>query len=214
MTSEQHLREIMCEIGRRLWQLGMVAANEGNISVRLDGETILCTPTGVSKGFMAADEMAKLSLDGEVFSDVKASSEVALHLEAYRSRPDVNAAVHAHPPAATGYGISGRPLPVNILAETATVFREVPVADYGTPGTQEVVVAVRPHLQGHNAILLRNHGALTLGRDLWQAYYYMEMLENFARTALVTVQLGSALEIPPDKLRELYELRRELGYER
>jgi len=121
--------------------------------------------------------------------------------------------VHAHPPLATGYAISGQPLPVNILAETVTAFREVPVAECATPGTQEVVTAVRPHLAKHDAILLMNHGALTLGADLEQAYFRMEILEHFAKTALAVAQLGSAQEIPPEQLEQLYALRRKLGYE-
>ncbi len=213
MSDEKALRELICEVGRRLWQLGMVAANDGNISVRLDEETVLCTPSGVSKGFMLPDIMAKLTVDGEVLGDAEASSEVAMHLEAYRVRADVNAVVHAHPPLATGYAISGRPLPVNILAETVTAFREVPVAECATPGTQEVVTAVQPHLAKHDAILLMNHGALTLGADLEQAYFRMEILEHFAKTALAVAQLGSAQEIPPEQLEQLYALRRKLGYE-
>ncbi len=213
MDDESALRELICEIGRRLWQLGMVAANDGNISVRLDDGTILCTSAGISKGFMAPASIAKLSMDGEALGDTEASSEVAMHLEAYRVRADVNAVVHAHPPVATGYATSGRSLPVKILAETVTAFREVPVAEYATPGTQEVVIAVRPHLANHDALLLMNHGALTLGRDLEQAYFRMEILEHFAKTALVVAQLGSAQEIPPEQLEQLYALRRKLGYE-
>jgi L-fuculose-phosphate aldolase len=213
MSDEVALREAICEVGRRLWQLQMVAANDGNISVRMDQDTVLCTPAGVSKGFMEPDMIARVGVDGKALGDAGASSEVAMHLEAYRLRSDANAVVHAHPAVATGYAVSGLPLPVNLLAEAVTAFGEIPVATYATPGTPEVVEAVRPYLGKHNVLLLKNHGALTLGTDLWQAYYRMEILEHFARTALVAAQLGAADEIPSDRLEQLHALRRSLGYE-
>ena len=211
MQDQMAAREAICEIGRRLWQLQMVAANDGNISVRMSDGTVLCTPAGVSKGFMKPEMIARVSADGETLDDATPSSELAMHLEAYRLRREVGAVVHAHPPVATGYAISGLPLPVNLLAETVTAFGQVPVAPYAMPGTHEVVEAVRPLLLDHNAVLLKNHGALTLGGDLFQAYYRMEVLEHFARTALVVAQLGAADEIPSDRLEALHARRRELG---
>ena len=213
MNELESVAEAICEIGRRLWQLGMVAANEGNISVRVAPERVICTPTGVSKGFMSPDEMAELSVEGKLLNGKPVTSEVALHLEVYRVRPDINAVVHAHPTVATAYAISGQPPPLNTLAETALVFRDLPIAAYGTAGTREIVDTVAPHLPDHNAILMQNHGALTLGEDLMEAYYRMEILEKFCRTALAVAQLGSAEKIPYEKLAELYAVRRELGYE-
>ncbi|MFP3903864.1 MAG: class II aldolase/adducin family protein [Armatimonadota bacterium] len=211
--AEKQLREDICEAGRRLWQRGMVASNEGNISARLDEERIICTPTGVSKGFMDPAEMALVAMDGEVLCDVEPSSEVGLHLAAYDERPDVRAVVHAHPPTATGYAIAGQLPPVNILSETATVFRHVPIAPYATPGTEDVAEAVRPLLADADAILMKNHGAVTVAVDLWEAYYRMEVLENFTRTALVAHLLGGAEAIPPDDLEILHEIRRQMGLE-
>ncbi len=214
MTDELIIAEAICNVGRHLWERGMVASNEGNISARLADGTILCTPTGVSKGFMTPEGLAKLNMAGDVLNGVAASSEVMMHLEAYRLRADVNAVVHAHPPVATGWGIAGRSLPANILAETATIFKEVPIAPYATPGTAEVAASLRPYLPDHDAILLKNHGALTLADDIDEAYYRMEILENFAKTALVAVQLGGPQEIPTEKVTVLHEIRRRLGLER
>ncbi len=210
---EKQLREDICEAGRRLWQRAMVASNEGNISARLDEDRIVCTPTGVSKGFMEPAEMALVAMDGTVLSEVKASSEVGLHLAAYEERPDVYAVVHAHPPIATGYAIAGQVPPVNILSETATVFKHVPIAPYATPGTAEVAAAVRPLLADADVILMKNHGAVTMAPDLWEAYQRMEVLENFTQTALVAHLLGGAESIPPDEIETLHEIGREMGLE-
>ncbi|MFO7947948.1 MAG: class II aldolase/adducin family protein [Armatimonadota bacterium] len=210
---EKQLRQDICEVGWRLWQRGMVASNEGNISARLDEDRIICTPTGVSKGFMDPGEMAVVSMNGEPLSDVQASSEVGLHLAAYDERPDVWAVVHAHPPTATGYAIAGQVPPVNILSETATIFKHVPIAPYATPGTAEVAAAVRPLLAEADVVLMKNHGAVTVAGDLWEAYHRMEVLENFTQTALVAHLLGGAEAIPPDDLETLHEIRRQMGLE-
>lgn len=209
--TQRRLRQQICEVGRRLWDRQMVASNEGNISARLDDQRIICTPTGVSKGFMEPGRLPLMSMDGEVFGDAQPSSEIALHLAVYDERPDVGAVVHAHPPTATGFAISGTAPPANILSETATLFKSVPIAEYATPGTDEVPDAVRPLLDGADVILLKNHGALTVAPDLLEAYHRMEVLENFARTALVAHLLGGAEEIPPDEVEALHQKRREMG---
>jgi len=206
MADEQAIREEMCTFGHRLWLRGMVAANDGNISVRLPDGCILCTPAGVSKGYMDPDALSKLSADGELRSGAKQTSEVGMHLEVYRLRPDINAVVHAHPAAATGWAIGGREFPVGILAEAVAAFGHVPVADYATPGTPRVAEVVRPHVCSANAVLLMNHGAMTLGEDLEQAYYRMEVLEHVAQTALAALQAacGAPLqEVPEAGLKDI-----------
>lgn len=212
--TQRQLREDICEVGRRLWQRQMVASNEGNISARLDDERIICTPTGVSKGFMDPGGLAVLTIGGDVLGDARPSSEVALHLAVYEERPDVRAVVHAHPPTATGFAIAGIAPPANILSETATIFKSVPIAEFAMPGTEEVPEVVRPLLQDADVILLKNHGALTVAPDLFEAYHRMEVLENFTRTALVAHLLGGAQEIPAEALEALHEKRREMGLDR
>ncbi len=206
MADEQTLREEICKFGHRLWLRGMVAANDGNISVRLPDGCVLCTPAGVSKGFMEPEALSRLSVDGELLSGARQTSEVGMHLEVYRRRPDINAVVHAHPAAATGWAIGGREFPVGILAEAVAAFGHVPVAEYATPGTRGVAEVVRPHVGSANAVLLMNHGAMTLGEDLEQAYYRMEVLEHVAQTAIAALQAagGAPLqEVPETGLKEI-----------
>lgn len=206
MADEQALREEICRFGHRLWLRGMVAANDGNISVRLSDGSVLCTPAGVSKGFMEPADLSKLSAEGELLSGARQTSEIGMHLEVYRLRAEVNAVVHAHPAAATGWVIGGREFPVGILAEAVAAFGHVPVAEYATPGTPRVAEAVRPHLATANAIMLLNHGAMTLGEGLEQAYYRMEVLEHVAQTALAAVQAagGAPLqEVPAAGSKEI-----------
>ncbi|HCU37097.1 MAG TPA: class II aldolase family protein [Armatimonadetes bacterium] len=206
MLDEKTVREAICTFGHRLWLRGMVAANDGNISVRLPDGSVLCTPAGVSKGFMEPDALSKLSADGELLSGARQTSEVGMHLEVYRLRTGINAVVHAHPAAATGWAIGGREFPVGILAEAVAAFGHVPVAEYATPGTARVADVVRPHLGTANAVLLMNHGAMTLGEDLEQAYYRMEVLEHVAQTALAAVQAAAGAplqEVPEAGLNEI-----------
>lgn len=206
MADEQAIRDEICKFGHRLWLRGMVAANDGNISVRLPDGSVLCTPAGVSKGFMVPDALSKLSADGEQLSGARQTSEIGMHLEVYRLRAEINAVVHAHPAAATGWAIGGREFPVGILAEAVAAFGHVPVADFATPGTPRVAEVVRPLVGSANAVLLMNHGAMTLGEDLEQAYYRMEVLEHVAQTAIAAVQAagGAPLqEVPETGLNEI-----------
>ena len=181
------------EVGRRLWTRGYVASNDGNISVRLDAERLLMTPASVSKGFMTADMMVVTDLEGRLLSGApgrKPSSEIQMHLVVYRERPDVGAVVHAHPPLSTGFAVAGIPLDRAVLAEVVTTLGSIPIAEYGTPSTQELADAVAPYVRMHDGLLLANHGALALGRDLFGAYYKMETIEHFARISLVARMLG------------------------
>lgn len=196
---ETQAREMMCEVGRRLWQVGFAPANAGNLTVRLDAERLLCTPTLVSKGFMNPEDMVLLDLQGKPLGPGRASSEVLMHLEVYRQRPDVGGVVHVHPPVVTGFAAAGLALPCDILTEVLGTFGEVPLVPLSVPGTPEVPDNLSPFLRSHEAFLLANHGALTIGPDLLQALYRMEILEHAAQVALVAHQLGGASVIPPDR---------------
>lgn len=206
---EYKIREQICEVGHNLWQLGFVAANDGNISVKLDDGTFLATPTGTSKRILKPEMLIKMNANNEIVhcpEGFKPSSEFKMHLRCYRERPEINAVVHAHPPTATGYAIAHIPLDEYTMPEAIIFLGSVPIAPYGTPGTEEVPDSVAPFLPDHDTILLMNHGALTVGVDLTQAYYRMETLEHFAKVSLVAHQLGGAVELERGKIDECCEI--------
>jgi L-fuculose-phosphate aldolase len=212
VSSEQQLRADIVEIGRRLYARGYTASNDGNISVRLDGERLLMTPSGVCKGFMNAGMMCITDVDGrKLAGDRDPSSEMQMHLEVYRRRPDVNAVVHAHPPIATGFAVAGIPLDKAVLAEVVTTLGSVPIAEYATPSTKELPEAVRQYVQAHDGMLLANHGALTLGKDLFSAYYKMETIEHFAHISLVARLLGGERLLSREEVFRLQDLRGRYG---
>lgn len=214
MQSELNLRNYICEIGRRLWIRGYVAANDGNITVRLPEGYLLSTPTGVSKGFMTPDMIIKVDLAGNVIcGDLAPSSELLMHLAVYKRRSDVNAVVHAHPPAATGFAVAGRSLCRPVTPEVIVSLGEVPLAPYGTPSTLELAASIVDLLPNHDGMLLQNHGVLTLGADLYSAYFKMETIELAAQVSLNASLLGGAREIEPENVERLVAMRRKMpGY--
>lgn len=212
MRSELELKQDIVEVGRRIWLRGYVASNDGNISVRIGPDEFLCTPTGVSKGFMTSEMIIKVNGAGELLSgNLKPSSEIRMHLGVYRDRPDVNGVVHAHPPISTAFAVAGIPLFKKILPEVIITLGEIPLAEYGTPSTDEIPQAIAKFLQDHDAFLLENHGALTLGTDVYNAYYKMETMEHFASISLAARQLGGERELPPERVAQLMEVRKKLG---
>jgi L-fuculose-phosphate aldolase len=214
MLDDTQLRADICEVGRRLWTRGFVASNDGNISVRLGPDRLLVTPANVSKGFMTPDMMVVTDLDGTLVSAApgrRASSELLMHLVAYRQRPDVGAVVHAHPPLSTGFAVAGIPLDRAVLAEVVTTLGSIPIAEYGTPSTRELAAAVEPYVKAHDGLLLANHGALALGPDLFAAYYKMETIEHFARISLVARLLGGERLLSREEVGRLQALRGSYG---
>jgi L-fuculose-phosphate aldolase len=210
--SEAQARVEIVEVGRRLYARGYVASNDGNISVRLDERRILTTPKSVSKGFMTPDMMCVVDPDGsKLAGDRDPSSELLMHLEVYRQRPDANAVVHAHPPLATGFAVAGIPLDRAILAEVVTTLGSVPIAEYGTPSTRELPDAVRHYIKAHDGLLLANHGALTVAHELYAAYYKMETIEHFAKISLVARLLGGERLLTQEEVRRLQALRGSYG---
>lgn len=207
-------KEQILEIGRRMYQKGFVAANDGNISCRIDNDTILTTPTGVSKGFMDADMIVKMTLSGKVLSggDYKPSSEVKMHLRAYRENPEIRAVVHAHPPVATSFAIAGIGLDQPILTEAIMSLGNIPIAKYATPGTDEVPDSIAPFCNGYNAVLLANHGALTWGNSLMQAYYRLESVEMYATIMMYTGNIiGKSNKLSCEQIAPLLDTRAKLG---
>jgi L-fuculose-phosphate aldolase len=211
-TTESQLRADIVEVGRRMYARGYTASNDGNISVRLGADRLLMTPKSVCKGFMTPDMMCVTDLDGrKLQGDRDPSSEMLMHLEVYRQRPDVQAVVHAHPPTATGFAVAGIPLDRAVLAEVLTTLGSIPIAEYATPSTSELPEAVRRYIKAHDGMLLANHGALTAGTDLFSAYYKMETIEHFAHISLVARMLGRENLIARDEVLRLQELRGTYG---
>ncbi|MEP7308302.1 MAG: class II aldolase/adducin family protein [Acidobacteriota bacterium] len=212
MTAEGALRADIVEVGRRLYARAYTASNDGNISVRLGGDRLLMTPKSVCKGFMTPDMMCITDLDGrKLQGDRDPSSEMLMHLEVYRQRPDVQAVVHAHPPIATGFAVAGLPLNKAVLAEVLTTLGSIPIAEYATPSTSELPAAVRKYIKAHDGMLLANHGALTAGADLFAAYYKMETIEHFAKISLVARLLGGENLIAREEVERLQGLRGTYG---
>jgi L-fuculose-phosphate aldolase len=212
MTAESTLRADIVEVGRRMYARGYTASNDGNISVRLGSDRLLMTPKSVCKGFMTPDMMCITDLEGrKLQGDRDPSSEMLMHLEVYRQRPDVQAVVHAHPPTATGFAVAGIPLDRAVLAEVLTTLGSIPIAEYATPSTRELPDAVRTYIKAHDGMLLANHGALTVGGDLYSAYYKMETIEHFAKISLVARLLGRENLISRDEVMRLQDLRGAYG---
>jgi L-fuculose-phosphate aldolase len=214
MSNEWEQKKMIIEIGRRIWQRGYVAANDGNITVRLNEKEILTTPTGVSKGFMTQDMIIKLNMEGHVLtsnSKYRPSSEVKMHLEVYQQRNDINAVIHTHPPYCTSFAVAGIPLDKCVLPEAVITLGAVPIAPYGTPSTMEIPDSIKPHIQNSDAVLLANHGALTLGIDLITAYHRTETLEHTAHIIYFAIQLGNVNMIPGPEVDKLMSLRERLN---
>jgi len=207
--SEVEARKLICEIGKRMYNRNYVAANDGNISVKIGPNTILTTPTGVSKGFMTPDMMVKMDLSGKVLAgEMKPSSEVKMHLRVYNENPTVTAVVHAHPPVATSFAVAGISLDKPILTEQIILLGDVLVAPYATPGTEEVPESIAPYCNDHNGVLLANHGALTWGNGLLQAYYRLESLEHYATILMYTNNIiNKANELNSSQIAELVKIR-------
>ena len=194
--------------GKLLHQNGLVAATDGNLSVRLEDGSILSTPTLMSKGMLEAGDLVIVDAQGRKLSGRReVSSEIAMHLFIYRTRPDVNAVVHAHPPTATGYAAAGIPLDTALCSEIVVTLGSVPLASYGTPGTTELAEALAPLIPDHQAILMANHGVVTYGQDLVTAFMNMETVEHYAKIALVTHMLGRQQPLSGQHLDKLHEIR-------
>ena len=205
----QEEREAVCRVGRLLYDRGYVAANDGNISVKVGEDRLLITPSGVSKGRMTPEMLLVTDLDGNVLEgDRHPSSEGKMHLEVYRGRPDVNAVVHAHPPVATAFAVCRRGLETPYLSELVAGLGQVPcTTSFAMLSTEEVPESVRPYLEDHNALLLANHGALAWGGDLWEAFDRLETVEHTAKIVLNAQLLGGGVPLTEAEVERLQGLR-------
>jgi L-fuculose-phosphate aldolase len=212
--NEYKLKEQICEIGRRLYNKGFAAANDGNITIRLNEREVLCTPTLISKGFMKPEDVCKVDYDGKQLAGArKRTSEVLLHLAVYRTRPDVQAVVHCHPPHATAFAVAGEPIPKCILPEVEVFLGEVPMAVYETPGTQKFAETIIPYVKDCNTIILANHGTVTFGPTLENAYFNTEIIDAYCRILILARQLGRVNFFTDEQTRELLDIKKRLGYD-
>lgn len=200
-------------LGRRMYEHDYVVTNDGNITVKVSPTEIWVTPTGVSKGYMTTDMMVKMDLDGNIVAgSYKPSSEIKMHLRVYRENPLVCGVVHAHPINATSFAIAGIPLDAPILVEAILQLGAVPIAHYAKPGTYDVADSIAPYCNDYNAVLLSNHGALTWGNSLMQAYNRMEVLETYAKMALNVYLLNRCRALSEQQITELQNLRADMGF--
>jgi len=215
MATEWEVKKQICEIGRRIYERRYVAANDGNISYRLGRGRYLCTPTGVSKGYLTPEMICVVNDQGEqIGGRWKRTSEIKLHLEIFHELPEINAVVHAHPPHATAFAVSGVPVPNCVLPEVEIFIGQVPLAQYDTPGSQDFAQTILPHLRNKaNTILLANHGAVACDKDLEQAYFHMETLDSYCQILLLSRDLGRIQQLPEPKVRELMDIKQGMGIE-
>ncbi len=212
--NEYKLREFICDIGRRVYNRGFAAANDGNISVRLNDKEVLCSPTMVCKGFMRPEDLCVVDYEGKQLRGTrKRSSEILLHLAVYRHNPKVNAVVHCHPPHATAFAVAGEPIPKCVLPEVEVFLGEVPIAIYETPGTQKFADTIIPFVQKSNTIILANHGTVTFGPDLEKAYWNSEIIDAYCRILILARQLGRVNYFTEGQTKELLDLKKRLGYD-
>ncbi len=207
-------RRDIIDVGRKLWERGLISGTDGNLSVRLPNGRILATVSGVPKGGMTDEHLVEISLDGTMLSRSKwkPSSEIKMHLVAYRQREDVFAVCHAHPPHATAFAVAGIGMTDCIIPEIIVALGSVPLAPYATPSTQEVPDSVAKYVTGSDAILLENHGALTLGRNIREAHWRMESIDHAARIILLARSLGGPNPISPENVEKLVRTRETLGF--
>lgn len=214
--SHPELRETICKVGHMLWDRTMVAANDGNITARIDDTTVLATPTGVSKGQLTPEMLIVVDLDNNIVEPApdgihKPTSEVKMHLRMYKVNPAIGGAVHAHPLHGTAFAIKGEALTKQMMPETAIAMPEIPLAPYGTPSTDAVPDSVEPFAFTHKVALLEQHGAFSWGSDVWDAYFQMERLEYTAQLTFLARMLQGERELPPDEIEKLIGMRKQYG---
>jgi L-fuculose-phosphate aldolase len=210
MTAYEVRQEIV-RVGKLLYDKGFIAAMDGNVSVRLDDNRVLSTPTCMCKGMMTAEDLVTVDMRGRRLDGFReVSSEIGMHLMIYRECPETNAIVHAHPPTATGFAAAGMALDQALVSEIVISLGVVPLAEYGTPGTQDLVDSLEPHVRNHRAVLMANHGVVAHAEDLFTAYMHMETVEHFAKIALTAQMLGKQKVLSPQQVAQLTEIRKKI----
>jgi L-fuculose-phosphate aldolase len=212
MHDVQQLKEAICEIGDRIYKRGYAAANDGNITVRLNESEVLCTPTMCCKGFLRPDDICLVDMEGnQLAGRKKRSSEALLHLEIMKSRPDVQSVVHCHPPHATAFAVAREPIPQAVLPEVEFFLGEVPIAPYETPGSKGFAETILPFVKQSNAIILANHGTVSYGDSVERAYWLTEILDSYCRVLILARQIGPIHYLSREKTQELIDLKQKSG---
>ena len=213
MADSKELKQQLCDYGRRAYAKGLVSANDGNLSVRLNENHILCTPTLQCKGFMEPEDICTVDLDGRhVAGEKRPTSEIKLHLQVYRRRSDVRSVIHTHPPHVTAFAVCGEPIPSGLLAEPEIFLGEVPTAKYATPGSNEFSETIIPLVDRTNTIVLANHGMISYERDLERALWLTEILEAYCRTLILAASIGKPQRLSEQHRADLKRLRSEFGF--
>ena len=213
MKNVFEIKKDICDIGRRIYQKGFAAANDGNISVRIGENEVLCTPTMHSKGFLKPDDICTIDMTGkQTAGRKKRSSEALLHLEIYKQRDDVKSVVHCHPPHATAFAVAREPIPQCVLPEVEVFLGDVPITRYETPGGQAFADTIIPFVDKTNVIILANHGTVSFGEDVERAYWWTEILDAYCRILMLARGLGRVVYFSEDKERELLSLKQQWGF--
>ena len=213
--NDRRIKEEICEIGRRVYNKGFAAANDGNISFRVGENEVLCSPTMICKGFMKPEDICGVDLQGnQIAGTRKRTSEILLHLAIMRALPEVKAVVHCHPPHATAFGVTREPIPQCVLPEIEVFLGEIPLAPYETPGGQKFADTVLPFLKpGTNAMILTNHGTVSFGKTLEEAYWKTEIVDAYCRILILAKQLGGITYLQEHENRSLLDLKKRLGFD-
>lgn len=213
-------RELICKIGKRLYARNFVSANEGNLSIRLTPDVVICTPTLICKGDLEPSDLCAVDLSGKLVRDPafdhskfarKPTSEILLHLEIYRQRADITSVVHSHPPHATAFAITRQPIPTGVLPEPDLFLGTVPMTEYETPGSQKFADTIVPYVKQTNVIVLANHGTVSYANDLERAFWLTEILDSYCRTLILAKSLGDVVCLTEDQQRALRDLRSAWG---
>ena len=212
MINEFKIKQEICEVGHKLYEKGFVAANDGNISYRVSDKEVLCTPTLVSKGELKPDDICTVDMTGKQLAGRrKRTSEALLHLEIYKANPSIKAVVHSHPPHATAFSVAGEEIPTCILPEVEVFLGPIPTARYETPGAQNFAETITPHVNKAKIVVLKNHGTVSWGETLKQAYWWTEILDAYCRILLIAKQVGRVERISTPKVEELLDLKEQFG---
>lgn len=212
MPKVDDIKQQICDIGRRIYNRGFCAANEGNISVRLDENEVLCTPSIFCKGFMQPDDICLVDMQGKQLAGKrKRTSEVLMHLTIMKAQPELQAVVHCHPPHATAFALAGEPIPAGLIPEVEIFLGEIPTAPYAMPGTPALGESILPFVDKANVVVMQNHGTVSYDADLERAYWWTEILDNYCKMLLHAHQLGGAKFLPKHQAAELVSEKHRWG---
>ncbi len=213
MINAHQIKKDICDIGLRIYNKGFAAANDGNITVRISDNEVLCTPTMHSKGFLKPDDICTIDMTGkQIAGRKKRSSEALLHLEIYKQRPDIKSVVHCHPPHATAFAIAREPIPQCVLPEVEVFLGDVPITRYETPGGQAFADTIIPFVDKCNVMILANHGTVSFGADVERAYWWTEILDAYCRMLMLSRQLGRVNYLNETESRDLLALKDKWGF--